>query len=190
MIWASPPCEQYSSARVKANTPRDLIGSDKLVHRAIEIIEYFQPEHWFIENPWGGMLRRRSVVSMLPSPKKASYCKYGTPYQKNTAIWTNTDIKFEFCQKDCCAMVVGESGRKRHEGTALRGPSKHGTHGYALATLHSIPPLLCRHICHYVANYINGENQGIVRRAQLPKGGAAKESIEESGHSLHEKASE
>ena len=82
MIWASPPCTQYSTARVKANTPRDFIGADKLVHQAIQIIEYFQPEHWFIENPWSGLLRRRSVVSMLPPPKKTSYCMWGTPYQK------------------------------------------------------------------------------------------------------------
>ena len=50
-IWASPECTQYSSARVKANTPRDLVGADKLVHQAIQIIEYFKPESWFIENP-------------------------------------------------------------------------------------------------------------------------------------------
>ena len=116
MIWASPPCTQYSSARVKANTPRDLVGADSLVNQVLVIIDYFQPGYWFIENPWGGMLRRRSVVSMLSPPKKVSYCMYGTPYQKNTAIWTNTDIKLACCQKDCSAMVLGDSGRKRHEG--------------------------------------------------------------------------
>ena len=41
MIWASPPCTEYSTARVKANTPRDFIGADQLVQQAIQIIEYF-----------------------------------------------------------------------------------------------------------------------------------------------------
>ena len=41
MIWASPPCTQYSSARVRANTPRDLVGADSLVSQALVIIEYF-----------------------------------------------------------------------------------------------------------------------------------------------------
>ena len=95
MIWVSPPCTQYSTARVRANTPRDFIGADKLVHQAIQIIQYFKPEFWFIENPWSGLLRRRSVVSTLPTPKKVSYCMYGMPYQKHTAIWTNTDIEFK-----------------------------------------------------------------------------------------------
>ena len=29
-IWASPPCTHYSRARTKANTPRDLDGSDAI----------------------------------------------------------------------------------------------------------------------------------------------------------------
>ena len=69
MIWASPPCTQYSSARVRANTPRDLVGADSLVSQALVIIDYFQPVYWYIENPWGGMLRLISVVNMLPPPK-------------------------------------------------------------------------------------------------------------------------
>ena len=52
MIWASPPCTQYSSARVKASTPRDLVGADSLVNQVLVIIYYFQPGYWFIENPW------------------------------------------------------------------------------------------------------------------------------------------
>ena len=51
MIWASPPCTEYSTARVKASTPRDFIGADQLVQQAIHIIEYVQPTFWFIENP-------------------------------------------------------------------------------------------------------------------------------------------
>ena len=189
MIWASPPCTEYSTARVRASTPRDFIGADQLVQQAIKVIEYVQPTFWFIENPCGGMLRRRPVVSMLPPPKKVSYCRYDAPYQKNTAIWTNTSIEFQFCQWDCNATVVGEKRRKRHLGTALRGPGKYGTQGYPLSTLHSIPPLLCRHICHYVDNYINGENQRDIRGTQLPRSRAPEESAGEQRNPTHEGAS-
>ena len=41
MVWASPPCIQYSRARTTAKTPRDLEGADKLVFKALEIIDYF-----------------------------------------------------------------------------------------------------------------------------------------------------
>ena len=154
MIWASPPCTEYSSARrPNASTPRDLEGADQLVYQTIQIIQYFKPVFWFLENPWSGLLRRRSVVSALPAPIKVSYCRYGTPYRKDTASWTNTPIKFEFCQGNCNATVVGESGRKRHMGTALRGKSKYGTHGVQpqnapLDTAPSMPPYLslCRQL--------------------------------------------
>jgi site-specific DNA-cytosine methylase len=43
MVWASPPCVQYSRARTTAKTPRDLEGADKLVLQVLEIIAYFDP---------------------------------------------------------------------------------------------------------------------------------------------------
>ena len=49
-IWASPDCTQYSRARTTAKAPRDLEGADKLVAKCREIIEYFSPRLWFIEN--------------------------------------------------------------------------------------------------------------------------------------------
>ena len=98
MVWASPPCVQYSRARTTAKTPRDLEGADKLVLQVLEIIAYFDPLYFFIENPWSGLLKGRAIMAHLPTPKKASYCKYGFPYQKHIAIWTNTDIKFLACK--------------------------------------------------------------------------------------------
>ena len=50
-IWASPPCTHYSIARTTAKTPRDLEGSNRLVQRVLDCIEYFMPKTWFMENP-------------------------------------------------------------------------------------------------------------------------------------------
>jgi hypothetical protein len=50
-IHASPPCTQYSICRTSAKTPRDLVGADALVQRTLDIIEYFQPKVFIIENP-------------------------------------------------------------------------------------------------------------------------------------------
>ena len=41
MIWASPPCTQYSVARTTAKTPRDLAGADALVRATLEIIDRY-----------------------------------------------------------------------------------------------------------------------------------------------------
>ena len=53
-VWASPPCTHYSIARTTAKTPRDLEGSDRLVQRVLDIIEYFKPATWFMEIPRPG----------------------------------------------------------------------------------------------------------------------------------------
>ena len=54
VIWASCPCENYSIARSTA--VRDIVLADSLVRRTLEIIDWFQPRCWFIENPSGSLL--------------------------------------------------------------------------------------------------------------------------------------
>ena len=53
-VRASPPCTQYSVARTMAKTPRDFEGADAIVRRTLEIIEYFHPGGWLMENPQTG----------------------------------------------------------------------------------------------------------------------------------------
>ena len=89
VIWCSPPCTQYSRARTRAKTPRDLVGADALVQRCLDIIAYWQPKYWFIENPQTGLLRTRDVVQGVPFVD-LDYCMYGAFYRKRTRIWTNT----------------------------------------------------------------------------------------------------
>ena len=193
------PCVQYSSARTTAKKTRDLEGADKLILRAMDIINYFSPECYFIENPWRGLLRHRAIMAHLPTPKKASYCKYGYCYQKHTALWTNTEIQFLVCKNDCCSLAadpsVDVSGRRRrrHESRAQRGGylvSQEMTTGHSLKQLYSIPPQLCRHICTAVYYKDNGPNQGNLRGAQLPRSGAPKESTQESGDPIYKRTSE
>ena len=63
VIGASPPCTEYSQA--KTIMTRDLEGTDLLVKKAFEIIAYFNPKFWWVENPRSGLLKERgwSVVS-------------------------------------------------------------------------------------------------------------------------------
>eukprot|EP00854_Cymbomonas_tetramitiformis_P034113 gene34113-biopygen13706 len=63
VIWASPPCTQYSQARTIGGPP-DLTAADNCVQRTLDIIEYLKPLHWFVENPTGrypNALRMRPV---------------------------------------------------------------------------------------------------------------------------------
>jgi site-specific DNA-cytosine methylase len=89
-IHASPPCTEYSIARTCAKTPRNLELADSLVQKTLDIIDYFKPKAFFIENPFTGMLKRRPLMQhMEPYLRRVTYCRYGMLYRKETAIWTN-----------------------------------------------------------------------------------------------------
>ena len=67
IIWASPPCETFSTVR-RSNIGRngythESIEKDMLergvpiLRRTEEIIQYFEPKLWFMENPQTGKMK-------------------------------------------------------------------------------------------------------------------------------------
>ena len=121
-IWASPPCTEYSIAKTIGT--RDIEGSNRIVARTMEIIRYFDPRYWILENPQSGKLKDQTVVSELAFDD-IDYCKYGFPYRKRTRLWNNIDCwtPRPLCCKDCGSMT---EDRKRHKETAQRGPRRVG----------------------------------------------------------------
>ena len=138
-IWASPPCENYSIARSNASTPRDLLNADSCVLRTQEIIEWFGPRHYFVENPSGSQLWLRFK---WPRIVKTSYCAYGFKYRKNTSIATGS---VDFSLKDpcggagVCASMVGNI----HMEHAQKGGGGASNVYHTRDELHKIPPGLC-----------------------------------------------
>jgi hypothetical protein len=146
-IWASPCCTHYSRARTKAKTPRDLVWADSLVTRTFEIIEYFQPRFWFVENPQSGMLKERPFMSNLPfaDVDYCCYCDWG--YRKRTRLWNNVGFSGLLCPGvGVCQSMEGRC----HKSSAQQG-KHHGKAGvndkvFSQKSLHRIPPLLCEAI--------------------------------------------
>ena len=141
-IWASPPCVFYSIARSNAKTPRDLEGADRLVARALEVIDHFKPRYYCIENPQSGLLKTREIVSHLPY-KDVDYCSYGTPFRKRTRLWTNLPFTpAPSCKQDCAACVGG-----RHVAWSQKASkNQRGGAGFTTAELGRIPRLLVEDI--------------------------------------------
>ncbi len=98
VIWASPPCTTFSIASCghhwnKDKTPKTeecRIGI-KLVEKTIEIIHYYKPSLFFVENP-RGMLRKMYFMVSGDYRKTVTYCQYGDNRMKPTDIWTNSKI--------------------------------------------------------------------------------------------------
>ena len=67
MIWASPPCTEYSRARAMAKRPRDLDGADRLVLQVLDIIGWFNPEFFSLER-----ITQASTNHGRPTPSEES----------------------------------------------------------------------------------------------------------------------
>jgi len=116
VIWCSPPCTEYS--RAKTTAPRDIEGANAVVQRTLDILEYFCPKYWILENPQTGLLKDQLMMWGLPF-KDLDYCKYGMPYRKRTRIWNNV-FRWEprpLCKRDCNSM---NESRTRHKEEAQR----------------------------------------------------------------------
>ena len=117
VIWASPPCTEYSVA--KTTGIRKLEYANSIVLKTLEIIEYLNPDYYIIENPQTGLLKSQPFMYGIPY-KDIDYCKYGMPYRKRTRLWNNI---FQWnpkplCKKDCGNIVDG-----KHIATAQRMPN-------------------------------------------------------------------
>jgi hypothetical protein len=112
VIWASPPCTEYSKAKTRG--VRNLDHADKLVRKSLEIIDYFKPKYWLIENVGTGLLvdRMESIRPFMPRTF-CDYCPYGTDYRKRTVFWTNLPLKLKVCAgSGKCPGMDGEKHRK------------------------------------------------------------------------------
>ena len=114
IIWASPECKVFSKLQhtwLKTGKRGENGKWDSMEHlnrvrqehgqfsaKAVEIINYFKPKAYFIENPYDSAMKDLPHMKDLPS-FRFDYCQYGFPYKKPTRIWTN--LKFDNVICDC-----------------------------------------------------------------------------------------
>lgn len=156
IIWASPPCTEYSKAKSRGN--RNITLANTIVKTTIDIIDYFNPRVWFIENPQTGLLKNQSFMDKFHYVD-VDYCKYGFPYRKRTRLWTNMEglALNPLCSKDnpCNYLIKGESGRFRHLINTCNGRKAYNSEVNTKKITNSlakavIPPDLCKVIIEYM----------------------------------------
>lgn len=133
LVTASPVCLWWSNLRyswIGKKSPKihpteivtrqhlddqiDLYGKP-MVDKVIEIIEYFDPTHWWIENPQTGRMKYY-IEEKYPQYNTfydVDYCKYSDfGYKKRTRFWTNVeDFKALKCNKDC--LYINDDGKHK-----------------------------------------------------------------------------
>jgi len=148
-IWAGVPCTAYSSLQRINKTPdqrqKGIAEANKIVLLTIEIIEYFKPTAWVIENPEGGCLKEQEFMQSLPY-YVVSYCKYSFPYRKNTRLWTNIkNFNAKRCRFDCDALT--QDGRHQNAiGNSKRNLGANQRRTYNLWEKFAYPPELVREL--------------------------------------------
>jgi hypothetical protein len=127
IIWASPPCTGFSVAALghhwtggknayipKTDTAK--LGIE-LAKKTIEIINYFKPKYFFIENP-RGLLRKMDFMDNFKR-QSITYCQYGDTRMKPTDIWTNSEkwIPRPMCKNgDDCHIAAPRGSRTGTQG--------------------------------------------------------------------------
>ena len=110
VIWASPDCVSWSIASggkhrlksdMEAKTETARIG-ELLILKTIEIINYFKPQYWFIENP-RGLLQHYPPMENIGYKHLVYYGNYSNedeiqyPQPKATHIWSNIKL---WCERE------------------------------------------------------------------------------------------
>ena len=145
VIWASPPCTEYSKA--KSIGKRNIAYANKLVLKTLNIINELKPAYWLIENPQTGLLKKQEFMKNLPFID-VSYCKYGLPYRKQTRLWTNILFKGKTCNWDCDFIIKTEKSRRHVSSVGCSGKGKNHKIKYSNKTFvlrdkYKIPKQLC-----------------------------------------------
>lgn len=154
-IWASPPCETFSrckdcwigrKSKGKFVTRETILEDIENIGKPIllktrEIINYFNPRYFCIENPRTGKMK--NYIIDLPY-YDIDYCMYGYPYKKATRFWTNIGgFDAKKCNKKCGSFING-----RHIASCGGSHKVYGCNyeGQSLNQRYSIPPNLIREL--------------------------------------------
>lgn len=133
LITASPVCMWWSHLRrswigrkIKAHgdtiITAEILDEDiekygvPMVDKVLEIINYFNPEFYIIENPSGGKMKE--YINDLIPYYDIVYCMYGFDYRKPTRFWTNINgMEIKICNHKKHKLALGQGGCG--EGTTL-----------------------------------------------------------------------
>tara|TARA_R110002096_G_scaffold187109_1_gene366349 strand:- start:565 stop:1332 length:768 start_codon:yes stop_codon:yes gene_type:complete len=150
IITASPVCLWWSNLRrtwigrkLKAHGDKivtaEMIDEDiekfgiPMVDKVFEIIDYFDPEFFIIENPSTG--RMRHYINDLIPYYDVDYCRYSDwGYKKTTRFWTNIEgLEFVKCGNKCDNIITiktQEGAKHTGYGTPIKSDTR---------TLHKSP---------------------------------------------------
>jgi hypothetical protein len=123
-VLAAPPCTHFSVSGNKYWEQKDLSGETQkmvaLTKKTLEIIKYFNPYFWVLENPVG------RIDSLIPELKKLRMmvfdpCDFGDAYTKKTILYGSFNpllirnyvkpVRAEFGHHSIDLFLIGRFGK-------------------------------------------------------------------------------
>lgn len=155
IIVASPPCTTFSIAscshhwhpptedNLRIPKSESAIIGLELLHKTLELIDYFKPKFWILENP-RGLMRKMDCLEGF-NRSTVWYCQYGDIRAKPTDLWGKFPESFiprKECKNHSFKNGIRISNHCNHE-VARRG-AKTGTQGLKDNASRSVIPIeLC-----------------------------------------------
>jgi hypothetical protein len=103
-IWASPDCRFFSRAGLSYHWQKSTIkyrqysysplscsavNSLDLLHKTLDVIEFYSPDLWIIENPIGRLRHIPMLKKFAPYRYSVNYQDWSHPFAKETDLYTN-----------------------------------------------------------------------------------------------------
>lgn len=160
-VWASPPCTEFSSIKAFAGHKRDIAGAVAIVQKTLDIIDYFDPDIWFLENPQSGSLKKQSLMADIPFCD-VDYCQYGRYFRKRTRLWNNIGFTGKLCKYNCKyskgtrhIYTIGMTrGKNSADPNGYRNPIWDGLPRATTEYCHQVPEDLVKDILCYSMAYL------------------------------------
>ena len=155
IITAATPCTQFSKAKTIGE--RDVVTANQLVLKTLEIVQYFNPEKWWLETPRFGLLPKQAYMAGLPS-WDVDYCQFGSPFKKPTRFYGSNHLS-QLPPILCDGITCPNLGQGRRHIHPLGGPK-----GKATKTL-------TYHILEEIVKIASGLNFPSLNQNHQPKTG-------------------
>lgn len=145
-VLAAPPCTDFANSGAQYWKQKDKNGrtgeSTRLVKKTLEIIRYFRPKFWALENPVG---RLNTLVPDLKQYGPWYFDPYwfGDPWSKRTGLWgefnkpkiENKVTPIKFSRQGSWTQLLGGKSEKTKELRSITPP------GFAQAFYKSNPAI-------------------------------------------------
>ena len=121
IIYASPQCTAFSKANPNPSA-ESVAHAVRMVTRCFEIIHYFQPYVWILENPVNRLQHMPFMQRYEHYRQTTSYCMFQALFRKDTNVWSNIAVMLPRCSTDTRCDFKQRFGFHQH--TAQAGPSE------------------------------------------------------------------